>query len=278
MNQMEAPYSAISEAFDAIASGYDDTFGPKANQVMGWMREENLNLLRASFAPGFHLLEIGCGTGDEAIALARYGCRITATDISPAMVTITREKAEAAGLSEQISALSMPAAQLKKLEPTAKFDGAYASFGGLNCEPDLEGLAAVLASLLSPGAFFVCSFMPRFSAFETVWFLAHGRPAEAFRRRKAGWQEATINSQSSGSVKVPVRYLATGDLEKSFGSSFILRKAISLGLLLPPPYLDDLYRKHHRFWNRLTPWEHRLRGSWPWKHFGDHVVLKMQKL
>ena len=71
MNQMEAPYSAISEAFDTIASGYDDTFGPKANQVMGWMRDENLSLLQATFVPGFHLLEIGCGTGDEAIALAR---------------------------------------------------------------------------------------------------------------------------------------------------------------------------------------------------------------
>lgn len=275
---MEVTYSAISEAFDGIASSYDDAYGPKANQVMAWMRDENLNLLLATFVPGFHLLEIGCGTGDEAIALARSGCRVTATDISPAMVAITREKAAAAGLSNQISAMSMPSAQLQKLGSSTPFDGAYASFGSLNCEPDLEGLAAALASLLRPGAFFVCSFMPRFSLFETLWYLVHGRPADAFRRQKHGWQQANITTQGSASVKVPVRYLSTADLKKRFSSSFVLRQAMSLGLFLPPPYLDDLYRKNQRFWNRLVPLEHRLRGVWPWKLFGDHVVLKMQKI
>jgi len=278
LNPMEAPYSAIAEAFDVIASNYDATYGPGANQLMAWMRDENLSLLQATFPPGFHLLEIGCGTGDEAIALAQHGCRVTATDISPAMVNITREKAESAGLSDHISAMSLPAARLQELGSAKSFDGAYASFGSLNCEPDLEGLAAALASLLSPGAFFVCSIMPRFSLFETLWFLAHGRPVEAFRRRKPGWQQASITTQGSGSVEVPVRYLSTSDLTKRFGSSFVLQQAISLGLVLPPPYLDDIYRNNRRFWDRLVPLEYRLRDSWPWKHFGDHIVLKMQKI
>jgi SAM-dependent methyltransferase len=278
LNRMEAPYSAIAEAFDVIASNYDATYGPGANQVMAWMRAENLSLLQATFYPGFQLLEIGCGTGDEAIALAQHGCRVTATDISPAMVNITREKAESAGLSDRISAISLPAARLQELGPAKPFDGAYASFGSLNCEPDLAGLADALASLLSPGAFFICSFMPRFSLFETIWFMAHGRPAEAFRRRKPGWQQANIGTQGSGSVEVPVRYLSTGDLTERFSSSFELRQAISLGLVLPPPYLNELYRNYRRFWDRLVPLEHRLRGSWPWKQFGDHIVLKMQRI
>lgn len=275
---MEATYSAISEAFDLIASSYDDTYGPNANQVMAWMRAENLDLLRATFVPGAHLLEIGCGTGDEAIALARHGFRVTATDISPAMIAITRQKTASAGLSDHISALALPAAQLRKVEPHGPFDGSYASFGSLNCEPDLTGLADALASLLSPGAFFVCSFMPPFSLFETLWFLAHGRPAEAFRRRKTGWQQAAISNGSAGLVKVPLRYLSTRDLKEYFKPSFVIRKALSLGLLMPPPYLDDLYRSHSRFWGRLLPIEHRLRGRRPWKNIGDHIVLLMQKI
>lgn len=277
MNQ-PVSYPALSEIFDAIASSYDAVYGPQANLVMSRLREENLALLRAVFPLGFRLLEIGCGTGDEALALSQSGCYVFATDISPKMVAVTRMKAEQAGLSHRISALSMPAAEVHKLQPTEPFDGAFSSFGGLNCEPDLEGLADSLARVLKPGASFVCSFMSRFSPLETIWFLVHGRPAEAFRRQKPGWQQANISGGEGETVKVPVRYLAVSELVKAFSPYFVPRKTISLGLLLPPPYLNDLYRRHLSFWNRLSPLEQRLRGIWPMKYFGDHVVLYLQKI
>ena len=86
---MENPHSDLAQAFDVIAPGYDAAYGPQANRVMAWMRAENLALLEATFAVGAHLLEIGCGTGEEAIHLAGHGRTVLATDISPARVAIT---------------------------------------------------------------------------------------------------------------------------------------------------------------------------------------------
>ncbi len=44
------------------------------------------------------VLEMGCGTGSTALKIASHVCKITGTDISPAMADIARNKAAAAGI------------------------------------------------------------------------------------------------------------------------------------------------------------------------------------
>ena len=48
--------------------------------------------------PGRHLLELGCGTGTNAIALARRGYSVTAIDLVDVAVEKARTKAETAGV------------------------------------------------------------------------------------------------------------------------------------------------------------------------------------
>ena len=42
------------------------------------------------------ILELGCGPGDYTIMLARRGAQVTAIDIAPTSLGITRERAQAA--------------------------------------------------------------------------------------------------------------------------------------------------------------------------------------
>lgn len=57
--------------------------------------------------PGDHLLEIGCGWGGLAIHAARhYGCRVTATTISPAQFEFARHRIQEAGLAARITLLA----------------------------------------------------------------------------------------------------------------------------------------------------------------------------
>lgn len=59
----------------------------------------------AALAPaaGSHLLEIGCGTGHAACHIARrYNCRVTAIDISPAMVAQARREVAAQNLEHLV--------------------------------------------------------------------------------------------------------------------------------------------------------------------------------
>ncbi|HEY3080022.1 MAG TPA: methyltransferase domain-containing protein [Chloroflexota bacterium] len=86
----------IAEAtdFDRFARYYDwDTSGE--NDDLDFFR----NLSARTGGPA---LEIGCGTGRVLLPLARGGLRLTAVDISPAMLARARAKLAAAGLLERV--------------------------------------------------------------------------------------------------------------------------------------------------------------------------------
>lgn len=55
--------------------------------------------LRRTFHPGMRVLEVGCGSGRDARMLARHGCRVWATDGSPALVDLAGNVSSPAGLA-----------------------------------------------------------------------------------------------------------------------------------------------------------------------------------
>ena len=48
--------------------------------------------------PGMEVLEVAAGTGNLAVAAARRGARVVATDLTPRMVELGRERSAAEGL------------------------------------------------------------------------------------------------------------------------------------------------------------------------------------
>ena len=270
-------YGQVADAFDRIAPGYDTVYGPGGNEIMRWLRRENLALLQTTFPHGSRLIELGCGTGEEALVLACAGYTILATDLSPLMAALTAAKARAAGLQDRVTTLALPAGHLAALRPPLPFDGAYASFGSLNCEPALPHLAAGLARLLPPGAAFVCSVMARWCPFELIWFLLHGQPRPAFRRLRPGWQPAWVAGLDGVRAAVPVRYLTVKDITATFAPFFSLERTLSLPLFLPPPYLAELYQRRRGFFARVEVWEKRVRQRRPWCGMGDHIALVLRR-
>lgn len=271
-NSQNGYYTGVSQAFDQAALNYDDLY--QANPIMAWMRNESLAALQATFAPGSQLLEIGCGTGDEAIALSRAGYRIVATDISPGMIEAARAKAQTSS-SAPVSWRVMPAGQLANLlgdYGPASFDGAYASFGALNCEPDLAPVMDALARLLRPGAALVCSVMNRCCAWEIGWELLHLHPRWAFRRLGKGWLTAGL-AAPGGSLPVPVLYYTPRGLMRLLAPQFRMRAVFGLPVLLPPPYLAHLLDRHPAPFSRLQRIERFLRGRFPFHTLGDHFLL-----
>ncbi len=70
----------VSEAFDRVAPIIDSVTA--RNPINAWMHHANMNALRSTFSSGDCLIELGCGTGTDAIELAKRGCRIFGFDIS----------------------------------------------------------------------------------------------------------------------------------------------------------------------------------------------------
>jgi SAM-dependent methyltransferase len=154
----------------------------------------------------------------------------------------------------------------------ASFDGAYASFGALNCEPELAPVFDALAHLLRPGAALVCSVMNRWCAWEIGWELLHLHPRRAFRRLGKGWLTAGLASPG-GSLPVPVLYYTPRGLERAFAPQFRTQAVFGLPVLLPPPYLAHLLDRHPALFSRLQRIEGFLHDRFPFRALGDHFLL-----
>lgn len=264
-------YTQVSQAFNQAAQSYDLLY--QANPVMAWLRRESLYVLQSTFPPASQLLEIGCGTGDEALALGRSGHRVVATDISTTMIEMAQAKAVPG--ASKVTWRVLPAGQLADLVGdygAGFFDGAYASFGALNCEPDLMQTVTALADLLRPGAPLVCSVMNRWCMWEIGWGLLHLRPSQAFRRLKTGWIEAGLASQE-GRLAVPTRYYGPRGFAHQFEPSFRVEQIRGFPVLLPPPYLGHLLDRYPALFSRLEGIERRLRDRYPFYSMGDHTLL-----
>src|SRR5262245_20182717 len=146
---------ARSAAFDAVAADYDRSFG--RNPIGLVFRHVVQRRLEARFRPGDRVLDLGCGTGEDALALAARGVRVTGLDPSPAMVARARAKAAQRGLDAEACRFETLHAEAVGLLGRG-YDGAFSDFGALNC-CDLGAVGSALADSLRPGAPVVLSLL-----------------------------------------------------------------------------------------------------------------------
>lgn len=69
-----------------------------------------------------HTLDLGCGTGELAVRLARLGCRVTLLDISSTMLDFAERAAREAGVADRIVLENGDASELVDLFNAGQFD------------------------------------------------------------------------------------------------------------------------------------------------------------
>jgi ubiquinone/menaquinone biosynthesis C-methylase UbiE len=265
-----------TDAFSLYAPTYDSE--QAINPIARWSRRRNLAVLERAFPAGSRVLELGCGTGEEAIHLARRGVSVVATDAAPGMISVLRDKlspdGEAHDVSGRVETLILPASQLATLRrerPDTTFDGAYSSFGPLNCEPDLQGTLDELARLVKPGGRVVISILTKYCLWETAWYLLHGDFKSAFRRW-GGATQATVRDEWR-QLRVPVYYWSTRRVRRVARPYFDVERQMALPWLLPPQYLAGLVARFPRAFRLLARIDRKLAAAWPFYTLGDHYLV-----
>ncbi|MEO0752349.1 MAG: class I SAM-dependent methyltransferase [Pseudomonadota bacterium] len=114
--------------------------------------QQTLDRVRAHLRPEDRVLELGCGTGTTALALAGAAREITATDFSDAMIEVGRKKAADAGVQNVRFLTAEPGSDT--LRDDGPFDVVMA-FNLLHLIEDLPTAMAQIAGLVRPGGLFV---------------------------------------------------------------------------------------------------------------------------
>jgi demethylmenaquinone methyltransferase / 2-methoxy-6-polyprenyl-1,4-benzoquinol methylase len=137
--------AAIRDMFAGVAPRYDLlNHLLSANLDMVWRRKAAAAL---DLPPGAEVLDLCCGTGDQATALRRRGARVAAADFCVPMLAIARRKFAKIG-PPRPGALAADALALPF--PARHFRGATVSFGLRNVS-DLGAALRQLAGVLRPG-------------------------------------------------------------------------------------------------------------------------------
>jgi ubiquinone/menaquinone biosynthesis C-methylase UbiE len=105
----------------------------------------------AQVTPGAVAVDLGCGTGQLSLPLARQGAHVLAVDVSPAMVSqlLAQAQAEEVGVPN-LEAVAVPIEEL--LLPPASVDLVVSSYALHHLrDPDKARLVAAAAGWLRPG-------------------------------------------------------------------------------------------------------------------------------
>ena len=137
--------TAIRDMFAGVAPRYDLlNHLLSASLDVVWRRKAAAAL---GLPAGSEVLDLCCGTGDQAAALRRRGARVAAADFCVPMLAIARRKFAKLG-SPRPGALAADALALPF--PARRFRGATVSFGLRNVA-DLPAALRQLAGVLRPG-------------------------------------------------------------------------------------------------------------------------------
>jgi ubiquinone/menaquinone biosynthesis C-methylase UbiE len=276
--------------FDVLAPAYDDLF--TNSQIGRAQRQAVWSRLQKVFKPGDRILEINCGTGVDAVFLARMGVRVLALDSSAGMVATTQRRVETEAVDRLVSTRQLAIEELEQLKGRFCFDGALSNFGGLNCVSDLQQFGRNLAQLLRPGARAVLCLMGRWCFWEFSYYLNRFQPGKAFRRMRKGGAVVELRTPrlsdpwtgtaSTGLARreasqLRIQYPTVSGLSRVLAPHFIRRSCRAVGLLVPPSYLEPWISRHPDFLKTAAHLDARI-SHWPGlRHLGDHYLLEMER-
>ena len=136
----------MSDIFDVqMAETYDDWYKtPKGMLVDKIEKEVIYEFLKPQ--PGMKILDIGCGTGNLSLELAKLGAEVTGVDISEAMLVKAREKAAKENLC-----INFCCADANNLPFEDETFDAVVSLSALEFASDLKKTLLEIYRVLKPG-------------------------------------------------------------------------------------------------------------------------------
>lgn len=247
--------TGLSAAFDSLAERYDSMWSHTANGRH--QREAVWRCIDPLFRPGDRILDLGCGTGEDALHLKARGVHVIGIDASLQMVCCARARG--------VDAHQRSIEDLRRLD--VRCDGAFSNFGALNCVEHLDEVAQWIASLIRPGGFAAICILGKCCAWEMLHFLGQREPRRAFRRFASGGIRSSLG--------ITVYYPKSAEVIAAFRPHFNLVRWGGVGLFVPPSYVPSL---SDNATNTLATMDRHLTCVPLLRAFADHRIFIFRRI
>jgi ubiquinone/menaquinone biosynthesis C-methylase UbiE len=263
--QMHSPFDMMAETYDL---DFTHTAIGQLQRTQVW---EFLTPVLHSYKRPVKILEINCGTGEDALQLSRLGHDVTATDGSARMI----EKAKQKALLLNENSIRFDVCRFDELHMHyghEKFDLIISNFGGLNCidKNNIRKLGQELSGMLGDHGKLFLVIMSKACLWEILYFSLTGKFGTAFRRRK---KTVMFNA---GTIGIPVFYYSPNSLKTIF-SSFTYSRSYPVGLFIPPSYLEKKFSSRQRWLLNLSRLEKKFSRYTALSNLADHFCIIFQK-
>ncbi len=291
-------------AFDAVAARYDELW--TRTPIGRLQRDAVWRRIDPLLHPGDSILDMGCGTGEDAVHFMGAGVRVRAIDASAEMVRIARGRG--------VDATQLTIEELDHV--SGCFDAVISNFGALNCVAGLDAIrtkcsgteltewggppgpqpapwpawagrgrpartrasapqvdvpavtnvSTELARLVRPGGYLAICVMSRFCLWETAWYLSKGQARKAFRRFNG--------NDASSSLGIQVFYPSVRQIERSFHPEFRLVNWYGVGIAVPPSYVSG---RSDRTLTKFAEFDRHTEGLPLIRAVSDHRLLIFER-
>lgn len=261
----------MKAAFEDVAQRYDVTF---TNTLTGrYQRAQVWQHLDEQLygSDPKHILEVNCGTGEDAIYMAGQGHKVLATDVSAEMIQVARlkltEEVKSSVTFEQMNMLD-----INTIQPQ-RFDVIFSNFGGLNClSPNqLDGFLALIPKMLKPKGRFIAVVMPKFCLIESLYFFLKLDMTKVFRRNTKHYLNVQLLDET-----LPIWYYSPKQIRVKLSEDGTLVKQKGIGIFIPPSYLDAKFSKFRtlmRFFGKVDSILAKLSLT---ANFSDHFLIDIE--
>ena len=259
----------MSNDFDTAALHYDDVF---TNSKIGKAQRDMVySYLQSIFKTSQKLaiLELNCGTGEDAINFAQNGHNVIATDISEKMIAIANAKKSPNSLVFKTLDINLLSAQ----SFASKFDLIFSNFGGLNClnSSQLNSFIQKASKLLSPDGKLIFVIMPKYCLWERFYFFIKGASQKATRRNTSKAVLANVDG-----IQVPTWYYNPKDIISFAKEDYTINQIRPIGLCIPPSYLEASFISSTPLLHIFKNLDRYLKYTALAK-YADHFLIELQK-
>jgi ubiquinone/menaquinone biosynthesis C-methylase UbiE len=255
--------------FDTYAQTYDDHF---TNSMIGKAQRKQVykHALNNAYFFNKRVLEVNCGTGEDALWLVKQGANVLATDISESMLEVANAKTG----DKDIQWKQMPAQDIAQLAPDT-FGTIFSNFGGLNClsPAEMEQFKNGCVKVQAYEDQLVMVLMARKCIWERFYYsYIQKDPSKAKRRSAKDGAEAVIEGKSAR-----VYYYGPKEIKRLFKKEYRHVNTKPIGLFVPPSYMEDAFRKRKILFTLLVLLD-KVFGNFSFlSDHADHYIIFFEK-